>query len=65
MQINCVVTTNSLQQIKGTRWRKETICKYYTLPYMPEKNACCKLEKVRGIKEVFNPSIVQISLKSV
>lgn len=65
MQINCVITTNSLKQTQSTRWRKKTIFKYHTLPYMPENNPRYKLEKIRGFKEVLNTSIAQNSLKSV
>jgi len=36
MQINCVISTNSLKQTESTRWRKKTMCKYHTLSYMPE-----------------------------
>jgi len=59
MQINCVITTNSLKLSERIRCRKKTICKCHILPYMPENNARCKLEKIRRIKEVLNTSIAQ------
>jgi hypothetical protein len=63
MQINCVITKQSLKQTESTRWRNKTIYKYHTLLYLPENNERPNFGRILGVKEVFITSIAQNSLQ--